>query len=127
MEEPHLSDLPSSFTYNLLSEFSGESLQAESPSIHKLSRAVYFKEPLSDISQECVSKLPLSVLACHAQHGELLLVDVVEQVVGDLEGLLGVTLDAFHQLDSDLLEVPCVLGIVDKNHIITLGDKYVQD
>jgi hypothetical protein len=54
----------------------------------------------------------------------------VEQVIGDLNGLLSVTLDAFHQLYSDLLEfagVLSVLGVVDKHYIIMHGKKHVQE
>jgi hypothetical protein len=51
----------------------------------------------------------------------------VKQVVSHFKRLLCVALNTLHQLDGDLLKVSCVLGEIDEDHIIALGDKHVQD
>lgn len=74
--------------YHLFLELTAESLQAKCSGILQFMWSVEIKEALSDINQESKGKLPVDVLACHAQYRQAVLVDVMEEVVSELIGLV---------------------------------------
>ena len=86
-------------TYHLLLEFAAKGLQPKCPRILELVGRVEVEEAFSHVDEEGECELAVDVLASHTEHCQLVLVDVVEQVVSELVGLVGLGLDLLHQVE----------------------------
>ena len=110
-----------------LEELHSEGFQRVSFGGLNVVRGVGFLEGLADVLQECESQLLLHLLVRHAQHEQVLYIDVVEHIVLQLERFARFRLHLQQQLHGYLLEVARVGGVIAKHDVALLGHEHVKN
>ena len=103
-------------TYHFLPQRARKGLKLVLLSILNLSLRVIAQQALLRVLKEGERWFPFVLLISHAKYWDSILVNVVEEVVVELESLHGVRGDAFHQLQSYILEIAWIASVIGENY-----------
>ena len=91
----------------------------------QLAGRVRFEQGLLDVLEESEGEALLHLFVSHAEHGHVVLIDVVEVVFLEFKGFHRVFLNSGHQLLRHFSTVALAVGVFCEDDALIFGDESV--